>query len=253
MSLAKGDMDLVWIDINCDVGEGIGNEEALFPLISSCSIACGGHAGNTQSMREVVRLAKKFGVKAGAHPSYPDRANFGRVSLSLPAKDLQATVLEQISSLEDILKTEQLPLHHIKAHGALYNDLADNAELTGTYLEAIGRWKEVPLYAPSDSVFARESVRKGFKVRREAFGDRRYTEVLRLAPRSQERAVIQDPEQVLKQVCSMALEGRVQTITRSWKPISAETYCIHGDTPSALEILTYLAGELPKHGIHIKK
>ena len=108
-------MDYKYIDINCDVGEGVGHEEQLFPLISSCNIACGGHAGDASLMQRVALLAKKFQVKVGAHPSYPDKANFGRTSLDISSEALVESIRRQVSDLASILQKENIPLHHIKA------------------------------------------------------------------------------------------------------------------------------------------
>ena len=116
----------VFIDINCDVGEGIGNERSLFPHISSCNIACGGHAGDLNSMSEIVQLARRSGIKVGAHPSYPDRENFGRKSMKIEKRLLISSIQKQIKALESILISSNMQLHHIKAHGALYNDMAVN-------------------------------------------------------------------------------------------------------------------------------
>ena len=115
------------IDLNCDVGEGIGNEALLFPYISSCNIACGGHAGDADSMLETVRLAQKHNVLIGAHPSYPDREHFGRIRIEMAPEVLQKHLERQIKALTGILEPLNIPLHHIKAHGALYNDLASGS------------------------------------------------------------------------------------------------------------------------------
>ncbi|NNE76300.1 MAG: lactam utilization protein LamB, partial [Pricia sp.] len=141
------------IDINCDVGEGIGNEAELFPLISSCNIACGGHAGNTKEMKEIVQLAKLHKVKVGAHPSYPDKAKFGRVSMDITADGLTQSIRRQIENLVRIASKAQIGLNHIKPHGALYNDIAKNESLTNIFLKAIAAYRtDVHLYVPYASV-----------------------------------------------------------------------------------------------------
>lgn len=235
------------IDINCDLGEGVGNEAEVLPLVSSCNIACGGHAGDKTTMRWVVSLAKKHGVNVGAHPSFPDMANFGRVSMELPPKELIGTVRAQIERLDSICKEAGVQLHHIKAHGALYNDLAKGEDLAQVFLEAIAPYKaDIFLYVPAMSAFAKLAIQKGFKIKREAFGDRNYKADLSLVSRKEANALIVSPQSVLEHVVRMVTEGKVRTVANTLENIKADTYCIHGDTPNALQILTYLSNELPK-------
>lgn len=242
------------IDINCDVGEGIGNEESLFPFISSCNIACGGHAGDEQIMEQIVFLAKKHQVKIGAHPSYPDKENFGRISLSISFKALKASIQEQVSDLISILETQGIVLHHIKAHGALYNDIAKDKALASVFLDAVEyHKKEVYIYVPFGSVLEEEALKRGFKTMVEAFGDRNYNSDLSLVSRNSLNAVIQDPREVLEHITRMVKNQKVMTMQGKEQIINAETYCIHGDTPSALQILAYLSEELPKQQIYLKK
>jgi len=242
------------IDINCDVGEGIGNERALLPLISSCNIACGGHYGDQHTMKEVVLLAKKYKVKVGAHPSYPDPGNFGRVSMSLAADDLTSTIQDQLSSFLAILKTEQVPLRHIKAHGALYNDTAKDLIAARSYLKAISSLKKSAfLYVPFGSVIEREAVRQGFQIKREAFADRNYNIDLSLVSRKLPHAVLDNSKKVLTHLVSMVKKKQVQTFDGAILPIKADTFCIHGDTPAALQILMYLSKQLVNHNIEIAR
>ena len=242
------------IDINCDVGEGVGNEAMIFPLISSCNVACGGHAGDGQSMLQVARLAKKHGIKVGAHPSYPDKTNFGRVVMSIPDDALQESILQQLRTFNGILEQERMELHHIKAHGALYNELAKNRNLVELYLEVLEHFgTQVPLYAPYRSVMAEISKTKGYEVHFEAFGDRNYNADLSLVSRKLPSALIQDPEEVLKHVLPIIKKGKIVTLSGETPSIEAQTICIHGDTPSAFQILTYLSQELPKYRVQIRK
>lgn len=247
-------MDARYIDINCDVGEGIGNEKELMPLVSSCNIACGGHAGNFDSMSEVARLANKHGVKVGAHPSYPDRENFGRVSMQFSKLDLIESIQEQIAGFESILKKENISLNHIKAHGALYNDAAKDNAIAETFLEAVGNYKnDVFLYVPYKSVIAELADQFDYQIKFEAFADRNYNADLSLVSRKLPYAVIKKPEEVLKHLLRMVEEGHIKTVEGDQIAIQAETFCVHGDTPSALQILNYLSEELPKANIYIKK
>lgn len=246
-------LEAVYIDINCDVGEGLDNEAAIFPHISSCSIACGGHAGDADTIRRILRLASQHGVKTGAHPSYPDRESFGRVSMDIPAAELIKSIRKQLALYERISLEELVPIHHIKAHGALYNDLVKDPRLVQTYLKAIaGIQPEIRIYAPYGSSLAFEVTKRRLRCRYEAFGDRAYADDLQLAPRTEAGAVLTDPEQVLAQILSIVQKGQVTTLSGQLLPMKASTYCIHSDTPSALEILMYLSVELPKHGIYLK-
>lgn len=247
-------MDFTYIDINCDVGEGIGNEDELMPYITSCNIACGAHAGDEKTMSKVIRLAMQWGVKIGAHPSYPDRENFGRASMEMSEDDLKKSVLSQIRNLVSILSNEGGSLHHIKPHGALYNDLAKDKHLSLVFLDAINGFKnKVFLYVPFKSVIEEEALKMGFKVKREAFADRNYNTDLSLVSRKLPDALIHNPKLVLEHLIRLAKERTVRTIDGTERIILADTFCIHGDTPDAMNILDYLSKELPKHQIKLQK
>lgn len=242
------------IDINCDVGEGVGNEAGIFPYITTCNIACGGHAGDPETMERVVGLAAEHSLRIGAHPSYPDKENFGRKSMVLPAAQLKDSIRSQIASLQSVMDKEGLALHHIKAHGALYNDLSTDPGLGEIFLEAVAEYREeCLLFIPYGSSMARWATDKGFNHQIEAFADRAYLSDYQLAPRSMEKAVLDDPQQVSEHLTRMVKDNEVMTIDGQRIPMHASTYCIHGDTPSALQILMYLSQELPRHGIYLKK
>lgn len=243
-----------YIDLNCDVGEGVGNEASLFPYISSCNIACGGHAGDASSMLQTAILAAKHGVKVGAHPSYPDREHFGRVSVGMKAAAFQATIEEQLIGFSEILEAQEIPLHHIKAHGALYNDLAAGGPLAQQYLEVLQNFRPGMLvYAPCGSRFAGIAREKGFQVWEEGFADRAYEPDGSLASRKKPGAVLTDPGAVSRQVREMVLEGRVRCVDGSYFQLQPNTCCLHGDTPKAEEILTFLIKSLARESIRIRK
>lgn len=242
------------IDLNCDTGEGVGNEARLLPLVSSCNIACGGHAGDPASMELVVSLALHHGVRIGAHPSYPDREHFGRHSLKLPAEVLAKALLQQVEALEVILEAQQAKLHHIKAHGALYNDLAKDTGLGETYLAAFSPYRQrAILFAPCGSRFADQARRAGFQVWEEAFADRAYRSDGSLAARQLPGAVHSEPERVWQQLRQMVFDGSVSTLDGTRFPIQAQTFCVHGDTPRAYEILAYLSEKLREESIPFAK
>ena len=244
-----------YVDINCDVGEGVGNEADLFPLVGSCNIACGGHAGDEQSMRDIARLATAHQVKVGAHPGYPDKENFGRKQMELTEKELTESLQQQLNTFTRILSEENIPLHHIKAHGALYNTMAIDRELSEVNLQALlPLFKNgAKLYAPYGSVLAEVAGSQGVTVAYEVFADRNYTAQGQLVSRQKTNALIQDPKNALDHVVRMAKKGRLLTIAGTELAIRADTFCIHGDTPAALEILVYLSNTLPTHGLSIEK
>jgi len=243
-----------YIDLNCDVGEGVGNEKELLPFISSCNIACGGHTGDKASMASVVQLAKENKVLAGAHPSYPDVANFGRVSMDMDEKIFTESVNVQIRSLVEVMNEADVQLHHIKPHGALYNDLAKDHQLALCFLKAVKNYKNSTyLYVPYASVIERLAVKEGFRVKYEGFADRNYEEDYSLVSRKHPKALIIDKGDVLEHIIEMVNDKKVTTINGKQLSIFIDTLCIHGDTPSALEIVLYLTQELPNHNICIKK
>jgi UPF0271 protein len=198
-------------------------------------------------MKRVVLLAKKHQVKIGAHPSYPDIANFGRVFMDLNSKELIETIRSQVAQLVLICNLENIKLHHIKAHGALYNDIAKGGALAKVFLEALEPYKsKVFLYVPAVSVLAQMAIGQGFKIKREAFGDRNYNKDLSLVSREKTNAMILEPQLVLEHLLRMVHDHKVFTVSGTLEEIQVDTYCIHGDTPNALQILMYLSEELPK-------
>ena len=229
------------IDINCDVGEGIENEHELMPLIQSCNIACGGHAGSELTMKEISILAIRHKVKIGAHPSYPDIENFGRRSIKIDKDELAQSLLKQIDTLHKIIVNCGGKMNHIKAHGALYNDLMTNEELSIEYLSIIEAYKkDVVLFLPDKSVIASIAVENGFRVAYEAFADRNYRDDLSLVPRKEKNALITNPNFVLEHLLEMKNNGDVTTITGNKLPIRATTFCVHSDTKNAVDLVKHI-------------
>ena len=229
------------MDINCDLGEGMINDAELMAEIDSCNIACGGHAGDKRSMLETLRLAKRYGVKAGAHPSFEDRTNFGRVALQVPLNDLKSQLIHQIAALNELAKSEGVKLHHVKAHGALYHQTAHSREMANILIEAVNFFKEdLCIFVPYGSVLEEEVKRKGIRHRVEVFADRNYDDQLQLLPRSVPNAVINDPKEIKKRVGRMVKKKSVTTVTNHELHIDFDTICVHGDHPEALEILKEL-------------
>ena len=246
-------MNKRYIDINCDVGEGEGNESDLFPLISSCNIACGGHAGSLETIRTCLHLAKKYGVKIGAHPSYPDRENFGRVTMEISNEKLIESIQNQMQLFRSECEKATADLHHIKPHGALYNDIAKDEKKAKVFLTAINPYKErTYLYVPYGSAVQDLALKQNFRVKREAFADRNYNSDLSLVSRKNENAVITKAEDVWEHLMRMYTHHEVRTVDGKIIKMNADTYCIHGDTPTAFQILMYLTKQFVKQNLQIK-
>ena len=233
------------IDINCDVGEGINNEEFLLPYIQTCNIACGGHAGDAESMQKIVMLGLEYHVKIGAHPSYPDKDNFGRLTLKIGDEQLIQSVQYQINMLNSIVTNLGGELHHIKPHGALYNDIAKNKKLALIFLTAIEKYKEnTKLFVPYNSVIEKQAIKRGFRVIYEAFADRNYRDDLRLVNRKNSNALLTDVVEILNHVLEIQHKGIVTSINGTKVRIKANTFCVHSDTENAIEIVKYLSENL---------
>ena len=245
------------IDLNCDMGEGETEASAaldreLMQFISSCSIACGGHAGSEHSMRQTAASALNAGLRIGAHPSYPDRENFGRQSMSISESALSAAITEQTAALKAIVTELGGELSFVKPHGALYNDMAQDAELTSlvvTTIKAFDPTLKIMGLAGSHCSAICEDLAVPFLG--EAFADRRYTDDGQLSPRSQDGAVITDPETAVEQIMSIVEHARVESINGKWLPLQAQSICVHSDTPGALDHLTIISNHLIARGINI--
>tara|TARA_B100000989_G_scaffold168304_1_gene125921 strand:- start:3763 stop:4476 length:714 start_codon:yes stop_codon:yes gene_type:complete len=226
------------LNINCDLGEGLNNEHIIMPLIDSCNIACGGHAGDIGSMIECVEISIKNNVKIGAHPSYPDKINFGRKKIDISPSELSYSIISQIESLETIADSYGLELNHIKAHGALYNQMIIDTELSNLYLDTIKEFKKkCSLYIPYKSEIEKIALKKGFSIIYEVFGDRNYNDDLSLVSRNNENALITDPESVVNHIKTIKETESVKTINGNYKKIKFDTICIHSDTNNSIDIL----------------
>lgn len=229
------------IDINCDLGEGLDNEHIIMPLISSCNISCGAHAGSIEIMDKVIQLAVKHKVKIGAHPSFPDRKNFGRKVLDISNSDLQKSLEDQLTIFKDRALLQNATIHHVKPHGALYNLIAVNREKASIVIAAIQHvFEAVKLYVPYQSRIEEIAIESGLEIVYEAFADRMYNEDLSLVSRTFSNALIEDKLEVLKQVQKISDKQLVTTVNFHEKKIKASTFCVHGDTKNAIEILEYL-------------
>jgi 5-oxoprolinase (ATP-hydrolysing) subunit A len=241
------------IDVNCDMGEGIGNDELIMRFISSATIACGYHAGDEKTILKTIELAKKYTVSIGAHPSFFDRENFGRVEINLSAADVYELVTQQLLLFNEIAAAADTGMRHIKPHGALYNMSAKDASTAKAIARAVKDVdRQLVLFGLSGSHSISEARHIGLKTASEVFADRTYREDGSLTPRSQPGALIEDNEKAVQQVLQMIKEGTVKTATGKTIPVSAETICIHGDGKQAAALAQKINESLKENHIDIK-
>ena len=243
------------IDLNCDMGElpeaiADGTQEALLRSITSANVACGGHAGDEHTMRTTLEQALRAGVAIGGHPGYPDRANFGRLELKLPAETIADSVFEQVRALAEIAAACGARLAHVKPHGALYNQAVRSRELAEAIAQGVARWnRDVVLVGLAGSPMLDVFREAGFAVAAEAFADRRYEPDGTLRSRKFENALIRDPEEAGRQALRIAERRSVIACDGSEVTVNAQTICIHGDTPGAPKIAATVARTLREAGV----
>ncbi|WP_299222288.1 5-oxoprolinase subunit PxpA [uncultured Aquimarina sp.] len=229
--------------LNSDVGEEAGFDEQIMPYISWCNIACGVHAGNDQVIRETIDLALKHQVEIGAHPSYPDRENFGRVVMDISYDHLVLTLTDQIQKVKSLTEEAGGQLHHVKAHGALYNEAMKNKQVAKAILQSvINIDKSLSIITPKDSLIS--YICEGdMELKHEVFADRNYNNDLTLVSRSKEEAVLTDPKKVFDHVWRMVSDGKVKTIKGEEIQVFFDTICVHGDNPKSVQILENIYSE----------
>lgn len=238
--------------MNSDVGEGAGFDEQIMPYISWCNIACGVHAGNDQVIQKTIDLALQHQVKIGAHPSYPDRENFGRVVMDISYDDLVETLTMQIQKVKSFVEERGGKLHHVKPHGALYNEAVNNKEVANAIVQSVKNIdKSLIIVTPKESLIS-YLCEDDMEVRFEVFADRNYNEDLTLVSRSEKNAVLMDSKNILSHVLNMISEGKVKTVKGEEVPICFDTICVHGDNPKSVEILEYLYKEFLKRNFVLK-
>jgi UPF0271 protein len=216
------------IDLNCDMGEleDSRHEAALMEYVTSANIACGEHAGDESTMERTARLALERGVRIGAHPGYPDRANFGRVEMPMTREEITRTVYKQIARLDLVVRRLGGEIVHVKPHGALYNVAVHNREVAAAIAMGVARWDpRAPVFGLAGSPMLDIWVQMGLPVKGEGFADRRYEANGTLRSRKLPDALITNPREAAAQALRLAREGKAQTI------------CVHGDTPGAVDIL----------------
>ncbi|ADD09077.1 5-oxoprolinase subunit PxpA [Candidatus Aciduliprofundum boonei] len=245
------------VDLNADLGESfsiykIGNDTEIMNYITSANIACGWHGGDPIVMRETVKWAKEKNVAIGAHPSYPDRLGFGRRYMKISSDEAKNYVIYQIGALYGFVKAESLKIQHVKPHGALYNAMVRDEDLARGIIEGILEFdKELIFVGPSNSKIMDIAEDMGLRVAHEVFADRAYNSDGTLVPRGRPRAVIEDKEEIARRVISIVKDGGVKAIDGKWVELRADTICIHGDNPNAVEIVKYLRRVLDKECIDV--
>jgi UPF0271 protein len=240
------------IDLNADLGEGVGDDAAMLELVSSASIACGGHAGTADSIRHMLKLCKARGVRAGAHPSYPDKANFGRLRLVMPLDRLLAEIRTQLLLIRRLADEEGVPVSYIKLHGALANQAAEELPLAiGVFGAMQAMDPEIAVLALDASAQVRAAQALGLTVELEAYADRAYQPNGLLAPRAAPGAVLHDPEAVAERCVRLATRGEMVALDGTVLQLGARSICIHGDNPAAVAIARRVRAALEAAGVTI--
>ena len=228
------------VDLNCDLGESfgayrIGMDEAVIPLITSANVACGFHAGDPAVMHRTVRLCKRYGTAVGAHPGYPDLVGFGRRAMSVSPEQTADDLVYQIGALKAFCDLEEIPLHHVKLHGALYNQAAKDPALAAAVCQAVRAVDPgLKLLAQGGTAMQAAAERAGIPFICEVFADRAYQPDGLLVPRGTEGAVITDENLAVSRVIRMIREHKVQALDGTDTPVRADSVCVHGDGEKAL-------------------
>lgn len=245
------------ICLNADVGElpgpgGRALDRAILDVVTRCSIACGGHAGDDETMVATIRAAQARGVRIGAHPSYPDREGFGRSRANIGDDDLFRSLMSQVRALKAIARERSALIAHLKPHGALYNDAAKSEALAESVVSLCLETEIPELVGPPESMLEACAKRAGLHFVAEAFADRSYEADGSLTPRTTEGALITDNGRQLEQVLNLIESGHVTARTGELIRVSADTICLHGDTPGAARAAHLLKTSLLERGVTIE-
>lgn len=242
-----------WLDLNADLGEGTGDDAAMLDIVSSASIACGGHAGDEATMRAAVRAARERGVVIGAHPGFADRENFGRRRLVLPPEDLDASIRQQVRTLVEIAELEGWPVRYVKLHGALANMAAEEPAVMALCLAAIeGLVQDMAVLAIDNSAQVEVAEALGFRTIPEAYADRAYQPGGLLMPRQMPGSVLHDAGEIAERAVRLAEAGEIVAADGSIVRTTARSLCIHGDTPGAVAIARAVKAALASAGVEIR-
>jgi 5-oxoprolinase (ATP-hydrolysing) subunit A len=251
---------MLTIDLNCDMGESFGSwrmgmDDQVMPLISSANIACGWHAGDALVMDRTVQLAASRGVAIGAHPGYPDLQGFGRRRLQCTGREVRAYVMYQVGALMAFCTANGVTMAHVKPHGSLYNTAASDEETALAVAEGIAALNpsllSVGLAGPRGELVVRAGKEFGLRVIREAFPDRAYAADGDLVPRNVPGAVLSDPQEVAQRALMMARDHRVLALDGTMVELHADTLCVHGDNPAAVDLVRSIRSLLQAEGISI--
>ena len=244
-------MNLV-VDLNSDLGEGAGHDEEILDLVSSANIACGFHAGDPASVFVSIQAALERGVSLGAHPSFPDRENFGRTEMTMAPADVYATVAFQVGGFQALARAAGGRMNHVKAHGALYNMAARERALADVIANAVFALDpKLILFAPLESELDYAATELGLETASEVFADRNYRADGSLVPRSEPNAFVHDPLEAADRILRILEEGKVRAVDGTDVAISAGTVCVHGDNPQAVEFVRKLRHRLELEEIEI--
>ncbi|HEY6958850.1 MAG TPA: 5-oxoprolinase subunit PxpA [Candidatus Limnocylindria bacterium] len=243
------------IDLNSDLGEGAGHDGEIMRFVSSANIACGAHAGDERTMRETVELALTNGVSLGAHPGYPDRANFGRLPMKMDALALIEEVAAQVRALAEVAAAAGARLHHVKAHGAMYNQAERDAGVASAIASGIyddARGAALLVFAPPGSAMLERALAMDLRVAREGFVDRAYEADGTLRSRRLPGAVHTDATVAAAQAVSFVKDGGVRAYDGSFLRLEVDTLCLHGDTPGAPAIAAAVREAFAREGIEVR-
>lgn len=237
-------MNLV-VDLNSDLGEGAGHDNEILDLVSSANIACGFHAGDPASIFATIQAALERGVSLGAHPSFPDRENFGRTEMTMPPAEVYSTVAYQIGGFQALARAAGGRMNHVKAHGALYNMAARDRTLADVIANAVLALDPMLfLFAPVESQLDYAATELGLQTTSEVFADRNYLADGSLVPRSRADAFVHDPIEAADRILRILDEGKVRAVDGTDVTISAQTVCVHGDNPRAVDFVRKLRERL---------
>jgi len=249
------------MDLNCDMGESFGGyklglDEEVIKYITSANVACGWHAGDPLVMMRTVKMAKEYGVGVGAHPGYPDLLGFGRRNMDCTPEEVRNYVIYQIGALQAFCTANKVELRHVKPHGNLYMTAVENENVARAIAQAIvavdPRLMYVALAGAKGELIALVAQEVGLKVVFEAFPDRAYTSQGTLLSRREPGAVIQDPKIVANRALKMAKEKRIVAVDGSEIIVEAQTLCVHGDNPKAVELVRAIRETLETNGVEVK-
>lgn len=242
-----------WLDLNADLGEGIGDDAAMLGIVSSANVACGGHAGDADTMRATVRAARERSVIVGAHPGFADRENFGRRRLLLPPEELDASIRAQVRMLVEIAEEEGWPVRYVKLHGALANMAAEEPAVMALCLAAVeGLVQDMAVLAIDNSMQVEVAEALGYRTVREAYADRAYRPGGLLVPRQMPGAVLHDAADIAARAVRLAAAGEIVAAEGSIVHTAARSLCIHGDTPDAVAIARAVRDALASNGVEIR-